>query len=65
LDGVDRNAARILRRLVGALAAGDILLLHDNRPTVLAVLPDLLERVAAQGLTSVTLATALRDGRAV
>jgi peptidoglycan/xylan/chitin deacetylase (PgdA/CDA1 family) len=65
LDGVDRNAARVLRRLAGALAAGDILLLHDTRPTVLAVLPDLLERVAAQGLTSVTLATALQDGRAV
>jgi len=65
LDGVDRDAARVLRRLTGALAAGDILLLHDTRPTVLAVLPDLLERVAAQGLTSVTLATALQDGRAV
>ncbi|HXJ52952.1 MAG TPA: polysaccharide deacetylase family protein [Burkholderiales bacterium] len=64
-DGVDRNAARILRRLAGALAAGDIVLLHDSRPTVLAVLPELLERVAAQGLTSVTLATALHDGRAV
>ena len=68
LDGTDRNAARILRRLAGALAAGDILLLHDSRPTVLAVLPQLLERVAAQGLTSVTLATALHalhDGRAI
>ena len=65
LDGVDRNAARVLRRLAGGLAAGDILLLHDTRPTVLAVLPDLLERVAAQGLTAVTLATALQDGRAL
>jgi len=65
LDGVDRNAARILRRLAGAPAAGDIVLLHDSRPTVLAVLPELLERVAAQGLTAVTLASALHDGRAV
>ena len=65
LDGVDRNAARIVRRLAGALAAGDILLLHDSRSSVLSVLPELLERVAAHGLTPVTLSTALQDGRAV
>jgi peptidoglycan/xylan/chitin deacetylase (PgdA/CDA1 family) len=64
LDGVDRDPARVLRRLAGALAAGDILLLHDSRPAVLAVLPQLLERIERQGLTPVTLAAALGDGPA-
>lgn len=73
LDTVDRNPQRVLRRLAGALAAGDILLLHDcgssrtsddDTPMVLAVLPALLQRIKARGLTSVTLPVALDDGSA-
>lgn len=72
LDGVDGDPARVLRRLAGALAAGDILLLHDRdrpltregQPVVLAVLPELLARMAAAGLASVTLPEALAHGSA-
>lgn len=64
LDGLDRDPARVLRRLTRALAAGDILLLHDSRPAVLAMLPQLLERIERQGLTPVTLAAAMGDGPA-
>ena len=70
LDTVDRNPQRVLRRLAGALAAGDILLLHDGgctltgdgKPVVLEVLPRLLESIQAKGLRSVTLPAALDDG---
>jgi peptidoglycan/xylan/chitin deacetylase (PgdA/CDA1 family) len=70
LDAVDRNPGRVLQRLTRGLAAGDILLLHDTgrsrtrdgTPVVLAVLPDLLERIQAQGLKPVTLSAALDDG---
>jgi peptidoglycan/xylan/chitin deacetylase (PgdA/CDA1 family) len=59
-DTVARRPARVLDRLTSGLAAGDILLLHDTaegrdaegRPMVLAVLPALLERLAAAGLTA-------------
>ncbi len=62
-DGVDGRAAAVLARLVAGLAGGDVLLLHDGRsgrdadgrPLVLAVLPALLERMAALGLTGVAL----------
>jgi peptidoglycan/xylan/chitin deacetylase (PgdA/CDA1 family) len=72
LDTVDRDPQRVLQRLAGALAAGDILLLHDSgsarttdgKPVVLAVLPGLLQRIKAMGLTSVTLPFALGDGSA-
>lgn len=72
LDTVDRNPARILRRLVAALAPGDILLLHDSSrhrtsdraPLVLEVLPRLLERIESAGLTSVALPMALGDAAA-
>ncbi|HEY6241634.1 MAG TPA: polysaccharide deacetylase family protein [Burkholderiales bacterium] len=57
-DAVSRNPRRILRRLTRGLAAGDVLLMHDNVPVVLAVLPGLLERVSAQGLKAVSLASA-------
>ena len=71
-DAVARDPERVARRLADGLAAGDILLLHDNGaartgrgvPIVLAVLPGLLERMQAQGLRSVTLAAALDDGTA-
>ena len=70
-DTRDADAARVLRRLVGpegrALAAGDILLLHDGharrnaqgRPVVLDVLPALLARARASGLRTTTLRAAL------
>jgi peptidoglycan-N-acetylglucosamine deacetylase len=66
-DTVNRNAERVLSRLTGGLAAGDILLLHDGHaartargePVILQVLPRLMQRIAGAGLTSVTLGTTL------
>lgn len=57
------DADRVLRRLTRALAAGDILLLHDHhaalspagRPVLLEVLPPLLAAIRAQGLQPVRL----------
>jgi peptidoglycan/xylan/chitin deacetylase (PgdA/CDA1 family) len=71
-DAVESDAARVVHRLADGLAAGDILLLHDNgrvrtrggEPVVLAVLPELLERLKASSLRSVTLAAALDDASA-
>jgi peptidoglycan/xylan/chitin deacetylase (PgdA/CDA1 family) len=65
-DTVDADAARVLRRLVSGLGAGDVLLLHDGvtvrerrgQPTVLAVLPRLLDHLGARGLRAVSLRTA-------
>ena len=65
-DTVSMNPARVLQRLTRGLAAGDVLLLHDGMhartdaraPLVLAVLPALLEHLAARGLRSVSLPTA-------
>lgn len=62
-DTVNADAALILKRLTRNLAAGDILLLHDGRaarsregtPMILAVLPQLLARLASQRLSCVTL----------
>lgn len=62
-DGSSQDAAAVLARLTRGLAAGDILLLHDGHdagarrgePAVLAVLPTLLDALAARGLRSVTL----------
>jgi peptidoglycan/xylan/chitin deacetylase (PgdA/CDA1 family) len=69
-DTVDGNAAAVLRRLTRGLAAGDVLLLHDGarartregEAVVLAVLPGLLERLAAAGLKSVPLPVACGGG---
>jgi peptidoglycan/xylan/chitin deacetylase (PgdA/CDA1 family) len=69
LDAVHRNPDRVLRRLVSGLAAGDILLLHDNgawrtrdgTPVALAVLPGLLDRIRASGLKPVTLSAAASE----
>lgn len=69
LDAMHRDPGKVLERLTRGLAAGDILLLHDNgysrtrdgTPVVLAVLPGLLDRIQAKGLRSVTLASA-EDG---
>jgi peptidoglycan/xylan/chitin deacetylase (PgdA/CDA1 family) len=58
LDSVDVNQRRVLARLTSGLAAGDVLLLHDDRPRALEVLPALLDELAARGLKSVTLPSA-------
>ena len=71
-DAVRRDSTRVLQRLTRGLAAGDVLLLHDGarartaagEPVVLAVLPDLLDQLAASGLKSVTLPTACNDAPA-
>lgn len=68
-DTVDGDAGRVLRRLTRGLAPGDILLMHDSgsacardgEPVVLAVLPALLDRLAASGLKPVTLPEGCRD----
>lgn len=65
-DSRDGNAERVLARLLRQLAAGDILLLHDGhcartaqgQAVILAVLPRLLEQLAAQQLKAVTLSHA-------
>jgi peptidoglycan/xylan/chitin deacetylase (PgdA/CDA1 family) len=72
-DTVDGNPEAVLARLTRGLAAGDVLLLHDGarartragEPVVLAVLPRLLERIAAAGLKSVPLPVACGGGSAV
>jgi peptidoglycan/xylan/chitin deacetylase (PgdA/CDA1 family) len=61
-DAVSCDSGQILRRLARGLAAGDVLLLHDSAPVVLSVLPALLERMAAQGLRSVSLPAACDEG---
>jgi peptidoglycan/xylan/chitin deacetylase (PgdA/CDA1 family) len=61
-DTVSRDPQRILQRLTRGLAAGDVLLLHDSAPVVLAVLPVLLGELAARGLRAVSLTTACGDG---
>lgn len=62
-DAVDRDPRRVARRLIGGLAAGDVLLLHDGgsarsaagRPVVLEALPRVLEAMAARGLAGIAL----------
>ncbi len=69
-DAVEADPAKVLQRLSARLCAGDILLMHDSasrrtqtgQPVVLAVLPLLLEQVAALKLQPVTLPAALRVG---
>jgi peptidoglycan/xylan/chitin deacetylase (PgdA/CDA1 family) len=66
-DTRERDPAVVLGRLTRALAAGDILLLHDGhaahaangRAVLLEVLPPLLARLRAEGLRAVTLPEAL------
>lgn len=68
-DAVSRNPAQVRRRLTRGLAAGDVLVLHDGaqartqagEAVVLAVLPALLDQVAARGLKSVSLPEACGD----
>jgi peptidoglycan/xylan/chitin deacetylase (PgdA/CDA1 family) len=62
-DTASADPEAVLRRLTRALAAGDILLLHDRaarptrggRPVVLAVLPRLLDELERRGLAAVAL----------
>ena len=63
-DAVRGDPAQVLARLNRGLAAGDVLLLHDNGPLVLGVLPALLDELAARGLKSVSLPSACGDGSA-
>ena len=57
-DAVSSDPQRILKRLTRGLAAGDVLLMHDSAPVVLAVLPALLEQLSARGLKAVSLVSA-------
>ena len=66
-DTVSADADAVLRRLINALQAGDILLLHDGnaartrrgQAVILEVLPHLLDALTARGLKPVTLRAAL------
>jgi peptidoglycan/xylan/chitin deacetylase (PgdA/CDA1 family) len=66
-DTVNANADAVYRRLASPLQSRDILLLHDGNaarsrrgaPVILEVLPRLLDAVAARGLRTVTLRSAL------
>jgi peptidoglycan/xylan/chitin deacetylase (PgdA/CDA1 family) len=62
-DTVDCNVARVLRRLLRGLAAGDILLLHDSVPRVVDALPPLLAELHARGLKPVSLPAGCDHGR--
>ncbi|MGC2517591.1 MAG: polysaccharide deacetylase family protein [Burkholderiales bacterium] len=63
-DAVHDDPAPVLRRLMRGLAAGDVLMMHDTRPVVLAVLPELLDQLAMRGLKPVSLPVACGDGSA-
>jgi peptidoglycan-N-acetylglucosamine deacetylase len=71
-DTVSPRPERVLARLTRALAPGDVLLLHDGRsargyprPSVtLDLLPALLARIAAAGLSAVALPPAEEAARA-
>jgi peptidoglycan/xylan/chitin deacetylase (PgdA/CDA1 family) len=71
-DAVDGNVRRVAARLTHGLAAGDVLVLHDRayrrgpagEPAALAVLAAVLERIAAAGLTCVSLPAACGRGPA-
>jgi len=54
----------VLQKLTRGLGAGDVLMLHDGAPVVLAVLPQLLEQLHTRGLKSVTLPAAFNHASA-
>jgi peptidoglycan-N-acetylglucosamine deacetylase len=66
-DTVSADADAVFRRLATPLRSGDILLLHDGHAArtrrgaavILEVMPRLLDALQAQGLTTVTLRSAL------
>jgi peptidoglycan-N-acetylglucosamine deacetylase len=64
-DTTRSSPAKVLARVTAGLAAGDIMLLHDRKsvhgePSVLTVLPVVLERISAKGLKSVSLQMAMQ-----
>ncbi len=69
-DAVRRDPMAVERRLLRGLGPGDLLMLHDGsaardadgRPVVLAVLPRLLDRLAARELIGVSLEGVVPDG---
>jgi peptidoglycan-N-acetylglucosamine deacetylase len=58
-DTARGDPARVLESLTRSLAPGDVLLLHDSSAAALRVLPALLDELAARGLKSVSLPSAL------
>ncbi|MBK1838572.1 polysaccharide deacetylase family protein [Azospirillum sp. YIM B02556] len=68
-DAVRRDPAKVERRLMRNLAAGDLLMLHDGsaardgtgRPVVLTVLPRLLDTLSARKLSAVSLEVVADD----
>lgn len=68
-DAREGDPQRVLHRLVRGIAPGDILLLHDGNsanttrgePVVLAVLPFLLDHLAARRLIPVSLSAAIEE----
>jgi peptidoglycan/xylan/chitin deacetylase (PgdA/CDA1 family) len=58
-DSVDAAPARVLARLAGQLAPGDVLLLHDSSPFIVQILPTLLDVLKRRGLRSVSLPAAI------
>jgi peptidoglycan/xylan/chitin deacetylase (PgdA/CDA1 family) len=63
-DAVSRDPVTVLQKLTRGLGAGDVLMLHDGAPVVLAVLPQLLEQLHTRGLKSVTLPAAFNHASA-
>ncbi len=66
LDGVDRNADRIVERLIPGIRPGAILLLHEGRGTLRETLPRVLDYLAQNGYccvlpTKASLVTGLRN----
>jgi phosphomannomutase len=49
-DGVSGDVAAVLRRLLEKSATGDVLVIHDARPTSARVLAGLLDGLAAKGV---------------
>jgi peptidoglycan/xylan/chitin deacetylase (PgdA/CDA1 family) len=54
LDWRDRNSAIVERRVVKDAAPGDIVLMHDIHPTTVTAVPDIIDRLAKEGFTFVT-----------
>jgi peptidoglycan/xylan/chitin deacetylase (PgdA/CDA1 family) len=69
-DATQHDPDKVFGRLVADLGAGDILLMHDGvdggtvrrAPTVVEVLPRLLDAIAARRLMPVSLPAAFKDG---
>lgn len=70
-DTVNQDPQQVLAKLLHKLQAGDILLLHDSnvartntgQPVILAVLPPLLDAIAAANLRTATLGESLDHSR--